>query len=91
LTGDEVPGEAILIDIPKPEKWRTDVWVEFDAPPVGFQPLMPWRSVVGLGDEDLKRYEEHRRMIRLVVAEPYREQVRQNWERLLYPLVGGIL
>ncbi len=91
LTGENVPGESILIDIPKPEKWRTDVWVEFDAPPVGFQSLMPWRSVVGLGDEDLKRYEEHRRLIRLVVAEPYREQVRQNWERLLYPLVGGIL
>ena len=57
----------------------------------GFQPLMPWRNVVGLGEEDLKRYEEHRRLIRLVAAEPYRELVRAHWERLLYPLVGGIL
>ena len=91
LSGDDVPAEAILIDIPKPEKWRTDVWVAFDTPPVGFQPLMPWRNVVGLGEEDLKRYEEHRRLIRLVAAEPYRELVREHWERLLYPLVGGIL
>jgi HD superfamily phosphohydrolase len=91
MTGEDVPEEAILIDIPKPEKWRTDVWVQFDAPPIGFQPLMTWRDVVGLGDSDLKRYEEHRRLIRLVAADPYRAVVRDNWERLLYPLLGGML
>jgi HD superfamily phosphohydrolase len=91
LSGEPAPDDAILIDIPKPEKWRTDVWVEFSAPPVGMQRLMPWRTVVGLGDEELKRYEEHRRLIRLVVAEPYRERVRAEWERLLYPLIGGIV
>lgn len=91
LTGEAVPDDAILIDIPKPEKWRTDVWVEFTDPPIGMQRLMPWRTVVGLGDEELKRYEEHRRLIRLVVAEPYRERVRAEWERLLYPLIGGIV
>ena len=91
LTGSDVPDEAILIDIPKPEKWRTDVWVQFDDPPVGFHPLMPWRDVVGLGDGDLKRYEEHRRLIRLVTAAPYRDMVCDNWEQLLYPLIGGML
>jgi HD superfamily phosphohydrolase len=91
LTGEAIPDDAILIDIPKPEKWRTDVWVEFANPPVGMQRLMPWRTVVGLGDEELKRYEEHRRLIRLVVVEPYRERVRAEWERLLYPLIGGIV
>lgn len=91
LVGGGVPDDAILIDIPKPEKWRTDVWVEFSNPPVGMQRLMPWRTVVGLGDEELKRYEEHRRLIRLVVAEPYRERVRAEWERLLYPLIGGMV
>ena len=91
LVGGGVPDDAILIDIPKPEKWRTDVWVEFSNPPVGMQRLMPWRTVVGLGDEELKRYEEHRRLIRLVVAEPYRERLRQEWERLLYPLIGGMV
>lgn len=87
--GEDVPGEAVLIDIPKPERWRTDVWVAFERPPVGFAPLMPWKEVVGLTDDDFKRYEEHRRLIRIVAAEPYREVVAASWERLLLPLLGA--
>jgi HD superfamily phosphohydrolase len=30
--GQAVPPEAVLIDIPKPERWRSDVWVTFDKP-----------------------------------------------------------
>jgi HD superfamily phosphohydrolase len=89
--GQDVPPEAILIDIPKPERWRTDVWVQFDNPPVGFLPLMTWKEVVGLGDDDFKRYEEHRRLIRIVSAAPHREAVAGAWERLLLPLLGGML
>jgi hypothetical protein len=87
--GAEVPGEAVLIDIPKPERWRTDVWVAFDHPPIGFAPLMPWKDVVGLTDDDFKRYEEHRRLVRIVTEEPYRDVVSQSWERLLMPLLGA--
>jgi HD superfamily phosphohydrolase len=87
--GCPVASHEILIDIPKPERWRTDVWVSFDQPPVGFRRLMPWVDVVGLGDEDLKRYEEHRRVIRIVTTERLREVVRRDWERLLYPLIGA--
>jgi HD superfamily phosphohydrolase len=90
-TGQIVPPEAVLIDIPKPERWRTDVWVAFERPPVGFASLMPWRDVVGLTDDDFKRYEEHRRLIRIVAAEPYRETVSRSWERLLLPLLGAAL
>jgi HD superfamily phosphohydrolase len=90
LVGDVVPDTAILIDIPKPERWKTDVWVQFTQPPVGFRHLMPWRDVAGFADEDLKRYEEHRRMIRIVTEERYRETVAANWEQLLYPLLGGV-
>jgi HD superfamily phosphohydrolase len=43
MIGSEVPDTAVLIDIPKPERWKTDVWVSFDRPPVGFRPLMHWR------------------------------------------------
>jgi hypothetical protein len=89
--GEPVAEEAILIDIPKPESWRTDVWVRFDQPPVGFRPLMPWKEVVGLDDADFKRYEEHRRLIRIVAAAPYRDAVAARWERLLVPLLGGVL
>jgi HD superfamily phosphohydrolase len=89
--GVEVPPEAILIDIPKPERWRTDLWVAFERPPVGFAPLMPWREVVGLTDDDFKRYEEHRRLIRIVASEPYRDAVAARWERLLLPLLGAAI
>jgi HD superfamily phosphohydrolase len=91
LLDEPVPDDAVLIDIPKPEKWRTDVWVAFDRPPVGFLPLMPWKEVVGLDPTDFKRYEEHRRLIRIVAAEPYRAAVAAHWEALLLPLLGGVL
>jgi len=91
LIGEPIPSEAILIDIPKPEKWRTDVWVRFNEPPVGFSSLMPWRDVVGLGDDDFKRYEEHRRLIRIVTSAPYRDVVAANWEHLIIPLLGGVV
>ena len=87
--GYPIASHEVLIDIPKPERWRTDVWVSFDQPPVGFRRLMPWVDVVGLGDEDLKRYEEHRRVIRIVTSERLRETVRRDWERLLFPLLGA--
>ena len=89
--GCVVESHEILIDIPKPERWRTDVWVEFDRPPVGLRPLMPWLEVVGLGDEDLKRYEEHRRVIRIVTSERRRDDVSQRWEELLLPQLGGLI
>lgn len=91
ILSEDVPDEAILIDIPKPERWRTDVWVHFEQPPIGFQPLMPWRDVVGLSDDDFKRYEEHRRLIRIVTDERYRDAVTTHWERLLLPMLGGVL
>ncbi len=90
ITGEQIPGTAILIDIPKPERWKTDVWVSFERPPIGFQPLMHWREVVGLGDEDFKRYEEHRRLIRIVTEERYRDIVAECWEQLVTPLLGTV-
>lgn len=91
LLGAALPDETILIDVPKPERWRTDVWVWFERPPVGFRRLMPWREVVGLGDDDFKRFEEHRRLIRIIAAPPYREAVAKHWEAILLPELGGVL
>jgi hypothetical protein len=88
-TGLAVANADILIDIPKPERWRTDVWVCFANPPVGFMPLMPWQEVAGVTDDDLKRYEEHRRLIRIVTSEPLRDAVRERWDRLLLPLLAA--
>lgn len=91
LTGEAVPATAVLIDIPKPERWKTDVWVVFERPPVGMRPLMHWQEVVGLGDDDFKRYEEHRRMIRIVTEDRYRDHFAAHWEDLLYPVLGAAL
>ena len=55
VVGRDVPCGSVLVDIPKPEKWRTDLYVSFSNPPVGFAPLMSWRDVAGLTDDDLKR------------------------------------
>lgn len=90
-TNREIDSAAILIDIPKPEKWRTDVWVSFTRPPVGASSLMTWNDVVGLNDDDFKRYEEHRRLIRIVTIEPLREVVADRWEQLLFPSLGAAL
>jgi hypothetical protein len=52
---------------------------------------MPWRDVVGLGDDDFKRFEEHRRLIRIISTEPYRAAVAREWEAILLPELGGVL
>lgn len=91
ILGESLPDESILIDIPKPERWRTDVWIWFERPPVGFRHLMPWREVVGLGDDDFKRFEEHRRMIRIIAAVPWHDAVARHWETLLLPELGGVI
>jgi uncharacterized protein len=89
LIGEPVEDTAVLIDIPKPETWKTDVWVAFERPPIGMRPLMHWQDVVGLADDDFKRYEEHRRLIRIVTEERYRDVFAENWEHLVYPVLGG--
>lgn len=88
-TGIDAGEAGILIDIPKPERWSTDVWVQFETPPVGFSRLMTWHDVAGTSDDDFKKYEEHRRLIRIVVHPDIRETVSQNWDRLLFPLLSS--
>lgn len=51
---------------------------------------MHWRDVVGLDDAHFKRYEEHRRLIRLVADAAVVDIVRENWEQLLLPALGGL-
>ena len=89
LTGMDVGEADVLIDIPKPERWSTSVWVQFETPPVGYSPLMTWRDVAGASDEDFKKYEEHRRLIRIVVTPALRDIVNRHWDRLLYPLLSA--
>ncbi len=84
-SGTPVADYEILIDVPKPEKWRTNVWVRFSRPPIGMEPTMHWQDVVGLRDDDFKRYEEHRRLIRVVTTERLRDLARHHWEAIVVP------
>jgi HD superfamily phosphohydrolase len=88
-SGEPVAEYEVLIDVPKPEKWKQDVWVRFANPPIGLEPLMHWADAVGLRDEDFKRYEEHRRLIRLVTTERLRDLARRHWDDLIAPIIVG--
>ncbi|MDW8060522.1 MAG: HD domain-containing protein [Thermomicrobium sp.] len=87
LLGEPVADWEVLLAIPKPEKWSTDVWVLYERPPLGYQRLMPWQDVVGLTDSDFARFEEHRRLIRVVTTARLRDAVAEHWPRLLLPLL----
>jgi HD superfamily phosphohydrolase len=89
-SGIPVAEYEVLIDVPKPEKWKTNVWVRFERPPIGMEPIMHWQDVVGLRDDDFKRYEEHRRLIRIVTTERVRPLLRAHWDTLIAPLVMGV-
>lgn len=88
--GTPIADYEILIDIPKPEKWKTDVWVNFGRPPIGMEPLMHWQEVVGLRDDDFKRYEEYRRLIRIVTTERLRDRVRRHWASVVVPQILAV-
>lgn len=86
--GVELADGDVLIDIPKPEKWRSDVTVCFDDPPVGLRREMTWLEATGIDAASLASYEHHRRLIRIVATEDARPHVRQHWESALYPLLA---
>src|SRR5438876_5087511 len=71
----EIADYEVLFDIPRPEKWEMDVWVTFDNPPVGMNSLVTWVEATGLQPDDLARYEQHQRRIRVVVPERLRESL----------------
>lgn len=89
----EIAGYEVLFDIPRPEKYEMDVWVTFAHPPVGMDSLVPWVEATGLQPDDLARYEQHQRRIRVVVADRLRELLQARRDDVLLPilerLVGG--
>ena len=87
----EIADSEILFDIPRPEKWEMDVWISFAHPPVGMEPLMTWVEATGLQPDDLARYEQHQRRIRLVAAERLRPLLHERREDLLLPLLERLI
>ncbi len=87
----EIADYELLFDIARPEKWEMDVWVSFEQPPVGMEPLMTWVEATGLQPDDLARYEQHQRRIRLVASERLRTQLRNRRHDLLLPTLERLL
>ncbi len=83
----EIEDHDILFDIPRPEKWEMDVWISFEHPPIGMKPLMKWVEATGLQSDDLARYEQHQRRIRLVVNERLRQPILARRSDTLLPLL----
>jgi uncharacterized protein len=81
----------VLLDIPRPEKWEMDVWVTFAHPPVGMEPLATWVEVTGLQPDDLARYEQHQRRIRLVAPERLREALQSRRDDVVIPLLEKLV
>ncbi len=86
LLGTEIADYEVLFDIPRPEKWEMDVQVVFEHPPVGMGSLVSWVEATGLQSDDLARYEQHQRRIRVLVAERLRGLLLSRREELLQKL-----
>lgn len=81
-----------LLDISRPGKWEMDVWVTFDKqPPVGMAELVTWVQATGLQPDDLARYEQHQRRIRIVVPERIRALLQGRRDDLLLPLLETLI
>ena len=87
----EIADYEVLFDIPRPEKWEMDVWVTFANPPVGMDSLVPWVEATGLQPDDLARYEQHQRRIRVVVADRLRELLQARRDDVLLPTLERLV
>jgi hypothetical protein len=68
-----------------------DVWVSFAHPPIGMEPLMTWVEATGLQPDDLARYEQHQRRIRIVVPERLRPLLHARRDDLLLPTLERLI
>jgi HD superfamily phosphohydrolase len=87
----EIADFEVLFDIPRPEKWEMDVWVTFSNPPVGMNSLVTWVEATGLQSDDLARYEQHQRRIRVVVPERLRQPVQARKDDVLLPALERLV
>jgi HD superfamily phosphohydrolase len=89
--GLEIADYEVLFDIPRPEKWEMDVWVTFANPPIGMDSLVTWVEATGLQPDDLARYEQHQRRIRVVVPERLREPLLTRKDDVLLPALERLV
>ncbi len=87
----DIADYEVLLDIPRPEKYEMDVWVTFTNPPVGMDSLVTWVQATGLQPDDLARYEQHQRRIRVIVNERLRPPLLAHRDDILLPLLEKLV
>jgi uncharacterized protein len=87
----EIANYEVLFDIPRPEKWEMDVWVTYSNPPLGMNSLVTWVEATGLQSDDLARYEQHQRRIRVVVPERLRAPLQARKDDVLLPTLERLV
>jgi uncharacterized protein len=87
----DIADYELLLDVPRPEKWEMDVWVTFTNPPVGMGSLVTWVQATGLQPDDLARYEQHQRRIRVIVVERLRAPLLARRDDLLLPTLEKLV
>lgn len=87
----EIADHELLFDIPRPEKWEMDLSITFEHPPVGMKPFMSWVEVTGLQPDDLARYEQHQRRIRLVVTTRLRDLLTARRDDVVLPTLEELV
>jgi uncharacterized protein len=87
----EIADYEVLFDIPRTEKWEMDVWVTFANPPLGLDSLVTWVQATGLQPDDLARYEQHQRRIRVVVSERLRASLLARRDDVLLPTLERLV
>jgi hypothetical protein len=63
----------------------------FSNPPVGMNSLLTWVEATGLQPDDLARYDQHQRRIRVVVPERLREHVKARKDDVLLPTLERMM
>lgn len=87
----DIADYEVLLDIPRPEKWEMNVWVTFANPPIGMDSLVTWVQATGLQPDDLARYEQHQRRIRVVVPERLRGLLQARRDDVLLPILERLV
>ena len=87
----DIADYEVLFDVPRPEKWEMDVWVTFAHPPLGMDALVPWVQATGLQPDDLARYEQHQRRMRVVTPERLRPLLLAHRDDVLLPLIEELV
>jgi HD superfamily phosphohydrolase len=84
LTGRELRGHEVLLDIPEPKSFDIQLGVLCETPPRGWQNPVPWGEVSGLNSDDMRKFHRHVRKVVLVAKDnELAEAIRLHSDELL--------